>query len=758
MKRPFISILLITFTCSATCQVLPAPNRLRCDFLLHTNQVSQHGMPVTEPLTSAINKKNKYQFAPIYSQQPIFNWEVDTLIKDVSAWRILVASSPRLLNKNQADYWDSKKVKTSGTHSIYNGRPLIPGILYYWKVAVWNGKDVATSFSDNAVFYLSAKDSSDNISHYPLSASIQSPATIFKKDDNSYFLDFGKDGFAQLQLHLTSETSDSIWIEAAEALKSDHELLNTNGNIRYIKIGMFLKKGAHDYIINWPANEKRNHRNSPILMPDYIGEVFPFRYVTIKNFKGKLYKESVKRKMIFYPFDDSASNFISSDSILNKVWDLCRYSEKATSFTGYYVDGDRERVPYEADALINQLSHYTVDPEYSMARRSMAYVIYHPTWPTEWSLQNILLAWNDYMYTGDDLFLEKYYTELQKKLLMPLAGNNGLISTRTNKQTPEFLESIHFPKSFDDKKGLRDNVDWPHGSHYIGSEKEYDGEQDGFVFNNYNAVVNAYYYRALVLMQKIALVLEKKADAQFYEEKAKGVYQSFQNVFKNPETGLIKDGDSTDHSSLHANMFALAFGLVPKNDIDRVVAFIKTRKMACSVYGAQFLLDALYDNNEGVYALTLLDAATQRSWYNMIRSGSTITMEAWDKLYKPNLDWNHAWGAAPANIIVREMMGIKPLTPAFETFQIKPQLGSLSFAQLKTPTIKGAIFVSYKKDTSGDVMEVTVPGNTKANIYIPYNSSKPGLFIDGKNASIKPENNFFLIKNVSAGKHYFITK
>jgi hypothetical protein len=393
-----------------------------------------------------------------------------------------------------------------------------------------------------------------------------------------------------------------------------------------------------------------------------------------------------------------------------------------------------------------------------MARRSMAYVIFHPTWPTEWSLQNVLLAWNDYLYTGDDSFLKKYYTELQKKILMPLAGNSGLISTLTNKQTPEFLQSIHFPKHFDNKERLKDIVDWPHGSNYIGSEKEYDGETDGFVYNDYNAVVNAFYYRSLVLMNNIALVLRKTDDAKFYKEKVRQVYHSFQQVFMDSQTGLIKDGDSTTHTSLHANMFALAFGLVPKNNVEKIKDFIKTRRMSCSVYGAQFLLDGLYDNNDGDYALTLLNATTQRSWYNMIRSGSTITMEAWDKLYKPNLDLNHAWGAAPANIIVRKLMGVEPLTPGFETFQIKPQIGSLTFASLKTPTIKGEISVSYKKDSYKDVMEIIIPGDTKANIYLAFNAKKSHLFIDELMTTIRPLNGFYIIKNISAGKHIFIMK
>jgi hypothetical protein len=90
-------------------------------------------------------------------------------------------------------------------------------------------------------------------------------------------------------------------------------------------------------------------------------------------------------------------------------------------------------------------------------------------------------------------------------------------------------------------------------------------------------------------------------------------------------------------------------------------------------------------------------------------------MEAWDKLYKPNLDWNHAWGAAPANIIVRKLMGVVPTSPGFDTFQIKPQIGYLTFASLKTPTIKGEIFVSYKKSAAENVMDCNYSGRRDCN-------------------------------------------
>jgi hypothetical protein len=41
--------------------------------------------------------------------------------------------------------------------------------------------------------------------------------------------------------------------------------------------------------------------------------------------------------------------------MLDRVWDLCHYSIKATTFAGVFVDGDRERLACEADAYLTQL-------------------------------------------------------------------------------------------------------------------------------------------------------------------------------------------------------------------------------------------------------------------------------------------------------------------------------------------------------------------------------------------------------------------
>ena len=727
------------------------PYRLRTDGLLYADKVWKNGLPVNTTLAAA-QKETAFQFPLVRSAAPMLYWELPAAVSTSTAYRIQVASSPQLLKTGKPDWWDSYKVNDAATKARYSGKTLSSGMVCYWRVQVWDLQKRASAFSPISSFVYQTADTAEPFSCYPLTAEIQQPIRHYQKADGSYFYDFGKAAFAQVQLRITSNKEDSIWIEAAEALQSPGNLLSNGGNIRYKRQGLFVKKGTHDYTLVWPPDAKRNARN-PIQMPAYIGEVFPFRYLSVSQLSGSIQPGDLTRKAVFYPFDDKAADFISSDTVLNQVWELCKYSMKATSFAGYYVDGDRERLPYEADAVINQLSHYAVDAEYSIARRTMAYLLFHPTWPTEWSLQNVLLAWNDYLYTGNDQFIRQYYPELQKKILMPLAAPNGLISTTAKFQEDDFLRSIHITKIFDGKRGLKDIVDWPQRGSYIGPEKEHGGETDGFVFTDYNAVVNAFYYRTLVLMHKISAALGKTKESADYLSKAKEHYRSFQQVFRNPVTGLIKDGDTTSHTSLHANMFALAFGLIPEEDLPAVVKFIKSRKMACSVYGSQFLLDALYEAGEQDYALSLLSSTTERSWYHMIRLGSTVSLEAWDKTYKPNLDWNHAWGAAPANIIVRKLMGIEPLTPGADTIRIKPQMGSLRFAKLRTPTIKGEVSVAFERTTAVDLYQIKIPGGTKAEVSLPVRTGSKTVILDGKKIVLSNDKNYYRFPLMGAGQH-----
>ena len=144
----------------------------------------------------------------------------------------------------------------------------------------------------------------------------------------------------------------------------------------------------------------------------------------------------------------------------------------------------------------------------------------------------------------------------------------------------------------------------------------------------------------------------------------------------------------------------------------------------------------------------------------MIRSGATITTEAWDNKFKPNQDWNHAWGAAPANIIPRKLMGIEPLEPGFRKIRIKPQPGSLEFAEIKQPTIQGDIFVKFENIPGESFrLNVEIPANTTAEIYLPNLSRKQKVTLNNKPVKFSRTGDFIQVEPVGSGKwEFFVYK
>jgi hypothetical protein len=290
---------------------------------------------------------------------------------------------------------------------------------------------------------------------------------------------------------------------------------------------------------------------------------------------------------------------------------------------------------------------------------------------------------------------------------MSLAKKGNLITTVGSNQNKSLLDSLHYV-TFDQKPVLRDITDWPQrGNNLAGPD--YKGEADEFVFCEYNSVVNAYHYKSLILMEQFAILLQKKADQVFFKQRAAQVKQSFSDMFFDKNTGLVRDGDTTNHASFHANFFALDFGLLDQDQKTNLIPFVVKKEMACSVYGSQFLMDALYENGLENEALALLQSRKDRGWYHMIEVGAGMTMEAWDSKFKPNLDWNHAWGAAPANIIAFRLMGLRPSKPGFKEILIDPQPGDLQSATYVLPTPLGPVKETISTIHGKRSVEVIIP-------------------------------------------------
>ena len=111
----------------------------------------------------------------------------------------------------------------------------------------------------------------------------------------------------------------------------------------------------------------------------------------------------------------------------------------------------------------------------------------------------------------------------------------------------------------------------------------------------------------------------------------------------------------------------------------------------------------------------------------MVESGTTITWEAWDQKYKPNQDWNHAWGAAPANLFPRYLLGVRPNAPGGGRVAVAPNIGSLTRAAGKIPTPRGPILVSWTNQTTFK-LALTLPEGVSAVVDLPASAASRGVF------------------------------
>jgi hypothetical protein len=553
----------------------------------------------------------------------------------------------------------------------------------------------------------------------------EAPVSIQRIDDKVVLVDFGKVAFGNLLLIPPSETGHSVTVHFGEDLKDGRVNRQPPGSVRYAVAEAVLKGEAPVRIAPPPdvRNTRTDHPTTPpaVLTPPEWGVVLPFRWVEIEGWPGELQPAQIVRKSAFAStWDDKAAAFESSDEMLNRIWELCRYSIKATTFAGVYVDGDRERIPYEADAYLNQLSHYYTDHDVQMARDTFDWLMKHPTWPTEWAFHMIFMAHADYMHTGRSEWLAARYESLKPKLLLDRARGDGLIVSNARQVKKD------------------DIVDWP------------KTERDGYVFKPVNTVVNAFHIRSLEMMAEMAAALGKESEAAGYRAMADKARSAFQKLLFIPEKGAFRDGEGTDHTSQHASLFPLAFGLVPAEHVAAVTRFVGGRGMACSVYAAQYLMEGLFANGADSRALELITAPGDRSWRHMVESGATISWEAWDMKYKPNQDWNHAWGAAPANLLPRFVLGVEPLTPGWGQVRIRPNPGNLAHAKGQVPTPPGPVMVDWKSGSTFE-MNLRLPDGMTARLELPATPESKGVAINGRPVPAKRVGTRWIVDEMVSG-------
>ncbi|WP_423820796.1 family 78 glycoside hydrolase catalytic domain [Salinisphaera sp. SPP-AMP-43] len=389
------------------------------------------------------------------------------------------------------------------------------------------------------------------------------------------------------------------------------------------------------------------------------------------------------------PWRDDDADFASSNDDLDRVWDFCRYSIDALRLDVYQDTPTRERLPYEGDAIINQLSEYNTQRSYSLARYSIAYLARRPTWPTEYRLMPPILAWRDYMATGDDSRFAEDYPLYVESQLTEYLNSDGLVE-----KDPGQSSQVN-----------GDLVDWPAAN------------RDGYVFTRVNTVINAWQYAAFRALSQIADVLGRANERQYYAALADRL-RSAMNAQLVAANGAYVDGLGTSHQAQHASAFALALGVADERICETAGAWLAGQSMRVSVYAPQQLLDGLYVSGHAQSALRLMTSRATFSWLHMMDDlQATITMEAWDPSIKGNTTFSHAWGTAPANVVMRFIAGVGPIAPGAQRLRIAPQPADLGWFKARVPTARGPVAVAFQRGER-QMLAITLPPNVESEVVL----------------------------------------
>ena len=142
--------------------------------------------------------------------------------------------------------------------------------------------------------------------------------------------------------------------------------------------------------------------------------------------------------------------------------------------------------------------------------------------------------------------------------------------------------------------------------------------------------------------------------------------------------------------------------------------------------GTPYLLDALTEIGRSDKAYTLLLQEKFPSWLFSVNQGATTIWEHWDSKNEEGEFWstnmnsfNHyAYGACSA-WFYRDILGIKPTSPAYKTFSIAPiPSPDLGFAKARIETRQGVITSEWTIGENGTRYYFTVPGGTTAEVTI----------------------------------------
>ncbi|WP_432714484.1 alpha-L-rhamnosidase C-terminal domain-containing protein [Pedobacter sp.] len=479
-------------------------------------------------------------------------------------------------------------------------------------------------------------------------------ATKVEKRKDGFIADFGKETFGFIKLHGV-KGKGKLNIYYGES-KEEAQSIEKCETLDLLELALSTKKDT--------------------IMP--LSKAF--RYINTA-FDGDITVDSVSMLYEYAQVTEKGS-FKSSDEELNQIYDISKYTFELNT-REFFIDGiKRDRWVWSGDAYQSYLMNYYAyfdSPTVKrtlLAQRGKDPVTAHINTIMDYSFYWFLGIYDYYQYTGDKKFVADTYPRM--KSLMDYVLN------RRNKDG--LLEWMPGDWIF---------IDW---ADKLSKEGEVSFEQLLFC-------------RSLETMAMCAELSNDNVAAANYNKLAKELKAKiFSLYWDENKHALVHSriaGQPTENVTRYANMFGIFFDYfspAQKLEVKKHVLLNDQINKITTPYMRFYELEALCAMGEQAYVLKEM----KNYWGGMLKLGATSFWEEYnpDKTGAEHFAMYgrpfgkslcHAWGASPIYLLGKYYLGVKPLSPGYETYVVEPQLGGLQWIEGKVPTPSGDIAVYCSK-------------------------------------------------------------
>lgn len=244
-------------------------------------------------------------------------------------------------------------------------------------------------------------------------------------------------------------------------------------------------------------------------------------------------------------------------------------------------------------------------------------------------------------------------------------------------------------------------------------------------------IATAFLYYSSCLVAQMAEILGNDKDAKDFRNYAAQVKRVYNKYFIQ-EDGTIEAGRQAAYAR------TLYFGLAEEDKKAKVAEKLAEAVIENDYHlntgflSTPFLLSVLVDNGHSDLAFRLLEQTDHPSWLHPITLGATTILENWGGLDDYMGSFNHYSYGAVSDFLFSGVAGIRPMleAPGYKRFEIRPVTGGdITRAEAVFESPYGLIKSAWHKTGDGIRVQIEIPANTTADVYLPGKKSKRPLVL-----------------------------